>query len=244
MRQYTYQRCLCALFFAVCALGWPASAQAQPTLSPTSNLISVASTSVRSIYVIRATNMRTAPDTGARVLAVLKAGQTLQVTGISANSQWWRVRCPDGSIGNCFVSANQFYTKAGNAPSASGYTQNLQLWQSKRIANYQIQIQRICFCVPEITKAIVVDVRGGRVVSSRYADGSPIPASAAAHFANASTIDQLFALISNATNQRYAKVEATYNPTYGFPQSIYLDQDAMMADEEVGYSISNFRVLP
>ena len=48
---------------------------------------------------------------GGRPVAVLSAGQTLQVTGQSPNQRWWRVVCPDNLAGACWVSAAADLTK-------------------------------------------------------------------------------------------------------------------------------------
>lgn len=45
------------------------------------------------------------------------AGQIAKVTGVSADGQWWRVVCPDDSVGNCFVPANPTLTQPAAPPA-------------------------------------------------------------------------------------------------------------------------------
>ena len=40
-----------------------------------------------------------------------------------------------------------------------------------------------------------------------------------------------------------AVLETTYDSFYGFPTKLYIDRDERIADEEIGYSISNFKPL-
>ncbi len=222
-------------------------AQAQPPLA----LIPVYPTSVRVIHTLTPINIRLGPSVTYRIIDTLTAGQTVQVTGLSRNRLWWRVRCPDGTIGNCFVSANGRYTKSGVAPTPppnpnlpTSYVQNLQKWQAKRIGHYQVQIQRSCFCVPDATKPIVVEVLGGKVIKMRYADGGAITPANATYFADFNTIEQLFTLIANGIRAGYTRVEVAYDPVYGFPRQITIDQDRMIADDEAYYTLSQFRILP
>lgn len=44
-------------------------------------------------------------------LGYVAAGMTAQVTGASPDGQWWRVICPDNSIGDCWISADQALTQ-------------------------------------------------------------------------------------------------------------------------------------
>lgn len=44
-------------------------------------------------------------------LGYVAAGMTAAVTGSSPDGQWWRVICPDNSVGDCWVSADQALTQ-------------------------------------------------------------------------------------------------------------------------------------
>ena len=44
-------------------------------------------------------------------------GQTALVTGQSVDGSWWRVICPDDSIGDCWVTADTDYMVAVDAGS-------------------------------------------------------------------------------------------------------------------------------
>lgn len=44
-------------------------------------------------------------------------GQTAQVTGQSVDGDWWRVICPDDTVGDCWVTADPAYTSPSNGVS-------------------------------------------------------------------------------------------------------------------------------
>ncbi|MBI2333200.1 MAG: hypothetical protein HYU84_13770, partial [Chloroflexi bacterium] len=56
-------------------------------------------------------------------------------------------------------------------------------------------------------------------------------------------IENLFA-VAEESLANADKVEITYDPTYGFPASIAVDQIEMAMDDEISYSVENFEVLP
>lgn len=61
------------------------------------------STEVQFIQASANVNIRSGPGTNYGIVGKLFAGQSAQVTGVMPDTSWWRVICPDGSIGSCFV---------------------------------------------------------------------------------------------------------------------------------------------
>ena len=57
------------------------------------------------------------------------------------------------------------------------------------------------------------------------------------------SINDLFKEIEKASNQDVAVLETTYDSFYGFPTTLYIDRDERIADEEMRYSISDFKPL-
>jgi hypothetical protein len=60
--------------------------------------------------------MRSGTSTSYNIIGWVAAGQTAKVTGISSDNSWWRVVCPDNTIGNCWVTAGNQYTQQTTAP--------------------------------------------------------------------------------------------------------------------------------
>lgn len=73
-------------------------------------------------YVLALTdvNIRKGPGMSYGIITILHAGQKALVTGRSVDLYWWRVICPDGKIGECYVTANTKYTELIAGPGAGG----------------------------------------------------------------------------------------------------------------------------
>lgn len=74
---------------------------------------------VKYVLALTDVNIRKGAGTSFGVITVLAGGQTAKVTGKSADGQWWRVICPDGTTGECYVSANASLTQPASAPGTS-----------------------------------------------------------------------------------------------------------------------------
>jgi uncharacterized protein YraI len=75
---------------------------------------------VKYILALTDVNIRKGPGTSYGVIEVLAGGQTARVTGVSADGKWWRVICPDGTTGECYVTANRTLTEPATAPANGG----------------------------------------------------------------------------------------------------------------------------
>ena len=118
------------------------------------------------------------------------------------------------------------------------------LWESQGITSYRFTVSRNCFCL--IRGPVVIEVRDGKVVSIIDQEtGQPeVDGFALSEiYAEAATIDLLFELIERAEAEGAALVRVSFDDTYGYPTEIYIDESEMMADEEIGYTITEFEVL-
>lgn len=88
----------------------PATSAAQPTA------IEVSSTTVQYVQALTEVNIRSGPGTSYGVIGWVAGGQTAKVTGVNSATGWWRVACPDGSTGSCWVTGAMQYTKTTNSP--------------------------------------------------------------------------------------------------------------------------------
>jgi hypothetical protein len=113
-------------------------------------------------------------------------------------------------------------------------------WASQRPAAYDYTVRLSCFCGTEVTRAVVIVVRGNLVESRTYVDdGTAVPAPFNTVFP---TIDGMFDTIQNAFDQHSARVDVSYDPALGYPVSIALDGSVNVADDERSYTLSNFHV--
>lgn len=132
----------------------------------------------------------------------------------------------------------QAINNTGNLPAE--FTENRQQWEqltSDPQASVEYTIQRSTFSTPEFNRPVNVVEQGGEIVSATYADtGEPVPQNV---FDALDTIDDVFARLENAYENNAATVDVTYDAQFGYPTSVFIDQSEMIADEEVGYTISN-----
>lgn len=115
------------------------------------------------------------------------------------------------------------------------------LWAQREPASYSISVARWCECLPEMSGPVVVTVRDGLVESRHYATtGAPVPPTYADLFPS---VDGLFERIEAARHQPVARLDVRYDPAFGYPVRIAIDEDAVMADDEVTYDAKDLRVV-
>jgi hypothetical protein len=119
-----------------------------------------------------------------------------------------------------------------------------KLWKSQKLADYDFTLERQCFCPEEYRGPVNIQVRNRAAVSVTFvSDGSAITDD---RFADADTVDKLFTILKNAYtgknsfNQKAASVTVTYDPALGFPASFFIDVSEQIADEEQGYTVTDF----
>lgn len=119
----------------------------------------------------------------------------------------------------------------------------LTLWQERAPLHYSYTYQKGCFCIIDVTRKVRLEVdRYDTVVSGTYLDsGEAISPEILSTYP---TIAALFGEIAAAQAANYFRVEAEYDPEYGFPSLIYLDQEEMIVDEEVTHWASDLTPLP
>lgn len=109
-----------------------------------------------------------------------------------------------------------------------------ELWNEHKLQNYSYIIRRSCFCIPP--NHLAMSFEDGEITSTQILDGNVGDEIYAEYF----TIDYVFDLIQNTLdNEGEAHVE--YDEQYGFPKVANLDPYLQAVDDEVYYSISNFR---
>jgi hypothetical protein len=101
-------------------------------------------------------------------------------------------------------------------------------WKTAHVRSYRYQISVSCFCAP--SKGLVYVVRNG------------VPKVPAKGQKSIATVPRLFKTIQGAIDRKVANLDVTYGRR-GVPKSIYIDSSQMIADEEVGYTITHFTTL-
>jgi hypothetical protein len=117
----------------------------------------------------------------------------------------------------------------------------MRRWVTTAPPSYEVVVGRDCFCFPDATRDVVVRVRDGQVESRHYADtGAEVPAAFAALFP---TVPELFAIIVEAEVHNAAGVDAQYDPRYGYPAFVFIDHEATLADDEIGYTMHDLHPI-
>src|SRR5689334_6042289 len=107
-----------------------------------------------------------------------------------------------------------------------------QRWRVQDLHAYAFTLQRSCFCVNtrplfvvvlSDTVAGVIDFQTGQSLDRQFGE----------------TVDGLFTFIQNAIDRPAQKIQATYDPTKGFPTEIDYDGAAQIADDEIFFRISD-----
>jgi inhibitor of cysteine peptidase len=76
----------------------------------------VSPTDVKFVLAQQDVSIYGGPGTQFSVIGNIAAGQTAKVTGVSSENNWWRVMCPDDTVGDCWVSADPALTQPAEAP--------------------------------------------------------------------------------------------------------------------------------
>ncbi|MDB5012260.1 MAG: hypothetical protein JWQ25_462 [Daejeonella sp.] len=114
------------------------------------------------------------------------------------------------------------------------FNANYKKWQNASIKNYKITEKLNCFCVN--TSPHEITVVNNAITKIQDEQGRSVP------FNNTSlkTIEELFTYTETSLKGNFAGALVKYNTQYGYPESVYFDFNAGMADEEMGYIISKF----
>ncbi len=68
-------------------------------------------TPVQLVDTLEMVNLRQGPGEQFKVMETIAAKQQVRVTGVSRDSTWWRVICPDDTVGHCWMSADANLTR-------------------------------------------------------------------------------------------------------------------------------------
>jgi uncharacterized protein DUF6174 len=126
--------------------------------------------------------------------------------------------------------------------AGSEYEQNLGLWEKQEISHYRYQLSILCFCPFAGQMPLTIEVSDGNAISVTTADGSE-PGPNSLSYEQVDTIDKLFATLAKAEAEA-DDVQVTYDPTYGFPTTIAIDNIKDAIDDEISYEVTNFEALP
>ena len=107
-------------------------------------------------------------------------------------------------------------------------------WKKQGITDYEFTSQISCFCQSDYTLPKAIVVKKDKIQSINGV------AYANLEYENHMTIDELFDYIEDRQNKNPVIENLEFDSVYGFPSYIYFDISEMIADDEIGYTITNF----
>ena len=130
-------------------------------------------------------------------------------------------------------------TKATSNDITTEVQMNREKWMSHEISSYQIEMQKICYCVPEVVRMMVFEVEGDEVMSVKYADtGEDVDPQ---HYGNFNTIEGMFTFVEKALEKNPADLSIAYDEKYGYIKELSVDFKENIADDEISIIASNMR---
>jgi len=117
-----------------------------------------------------------------------------------------------------------------------------ELWQRRSSGNYDYLIERQCFCLPDYTRSMWVQVRQGKVVAATYEDTGGAVSKPVLD--DLRTIDGWFAYIEKGLSKPFFKLQTRYHPHLGYPEQLVADIHERIADDEQRITISQVKLKP
>ena len=113
----------------------------------------------------------------------------------------------------------------------SALDRNWDRFERNAPLSYAYTVRVDCECPTDVTRPVDVWVDRGSVEYLLYVDdGRPVPYSYANSFPS---VEQLFDAIQDGIDRNADYIDVEYDPTYGYPTSVYIDYDRRYTDEEL-----------
>jgi len=115
-------------------------------------------------------------------------------------------------------------------------------WRTTRPEAFAFTYTRHCFCPQDYVGPFLVTVHGDSVTSVRRVthEGDTV---ALTGNLQSYHIDSIWYDVAVRLTRAHSSADVRYDTTYGFPDSLYIDQIQDAIDDEYGITIKNFRLL-
>ncbi len=129
--------------------------------------------------------------------------------------------------------------KSTNKDIAAEIQANKEKWLSHAVNEYQIEMQKICFCAPDVVRLMIFEIANNEIKTARYADtGGEVDPS---HYNQYSTIEGIFLLVEQALEKNPADISIAYDEEYGYIKEFSVDYQVHIADDEITIIASNMK---
>lgn len=110
-------------------------------------------------------------------------------------------------------------------------------WSKLGISDYEFTLRVNCFCTLETVGPHKIVVKKNSILTV-----NGVPYDPNIHF-SVKTIEQLFTYIQKTLAEKPVQKTLAFDAQYFFPTNIYFDMSEMIADEEMGYIVTDFKPL-
>jgi hypothetical protein len=114
---------------------------------------------------------------------------------------------------------------------------NQSKWNRKNIVSYEFSLTINCFCPDERVGPHLIKVVDGQIVSVNNLPYDP------GTTGELMTIADLFTFVATSIESHPYRKTIEYNSAFGYPQTVWFDYNNAIADEELGYVVTGFKVL-
>jgi len=119
-------------------------------------------------------------------------------------------------------------------PLQSELDANRRKWEAQDLSDYTYRFRQLCFCPPEITDEVWIHVEDNQVASATFVEsGEPV---GQPRLGELRTIDGLFDYLQDAIDREAHSIEATFDPTLGYPTHAAIDFIENAVDEEQAFT--------
>ena len=115
----------------------------------------------------------------------------------------------------------------------------LKKWNDSEINSYSYSLYVSCYCIGrgdpneiKVTNNKIKKVNGKSVTSEQLEN----------EYWDVKTIEELFNIIESKLEDNPFSHSIKFDKSFGYPIDIYFDMDEMIADEEIGYYVTNFKI--
>ena len=114
----------------------------------------------------------------------------------------------------------------------------IKKWNDSNINSYSYTLSVSCYCIdtePNDIKVVDNKIKkvNGKLVTENDLENI---------YWNVKSFDEIFEIIAEKLNDNPFLYTIKFDQSFGYPIDIYFDMDEMIADEEIGYYVTNFKI--
>ena len=114
----------------------------------------------------------------------------------------------------------------------------IKMWNDSNIKSYSYTLTVSCYCIdtePNDIKVVDNKIKkvNGKLVTENDLENI---------YWNVKSFDEIFEIIAEKLNDNPFLYTIKFDQSFGYPIDIYFDMDEMIADEEIGYYVTNFKI--